>query len=443
MAKDLTIGNETKQVFFFALPLLAGNIFQQLYTVVNSIIVGRFLGKQALAAVGASFPIIYMLISLVVGVTMGSTIVIAQAYGSHNYERVTKAISTMYIFLFFSAILIASAGIYFADDIFRLMQLPSDIIPQATTYMRVYFLGLAAFFGYNGVSAFLRGLGDSKTPLYFLLLSNIANIFFDLLFILVFKWGIAGAALSTIVSQTGAFVTAVLWLNRHNKFVKFTPRLMKFDYPVFMQSISIGLPSGLQQTFVGMGMMALVGIVSGFGTNVMAAYTAAGRIEGLATMPAMNFSMAISTFVGQNIGAKRIDRVIRGFKSILLISLGFTLFISLFIMLFGTSLMKWFTADAEVIRLGYHYLLITSSFYALFSIMFVINGLLRGAGDTLIPMFVTLISLWVVRIPLAKLFSSFWGVSGIWWAIPVGWTVGLILSFSYFKTGRWKCKHLD
>jgi putative MATE family efflux protein len=438
MAKDLTTGNETKQVLLFALPLLAGNIFQQLYTVVNSIIVGRFLGKQALAAVGASFPIIYMLISLVVGVTMGSTIVIAQAYGARNYERVTNAISTMYIFLFFSSILVASTGIYFAPDIFRLMQIPDDIIPQATIYMRVYFLGLAAFFGYNGVSAFLRGLGDSKTPLYFLLISNVANILFDLLFIVVFKWGIAGAAMATIVSQTGAFVTAVLWLNRHSSFVRFTPRQMKFDYPVFKQSISIGLPSGLQQTFVGIGMMALVGIVSGFGTNVMAAYTAAGRIEGLATMPAMNFSMAISTFVGQNIGAKRIDRALRGFRSVLLMSTGFSLFISLFILLFGTSLMKWFTVDADVIRIGYHYLLITSSFYVLFGIMFVINGLLRGAGDTLIPMFVTLISLWVVRIPLAKLFSSFWGVTGIWWAIPVGWTVGLALSFIYFKTERWK-----
>lgn len=438
MAKDLTTGNETKQVLLFALPLLAGNIFQQLYTVVNSIIVGRFLGKQALAAVGASFPIIYMLISLVVGVTMGSTIVIAQAYGARNYERVTNAISTMYIFLFFSSILVASTGIYFAPDIFRLMQIPDDIIPQATTYMRVYFLGLAAFFGYNGVSAFLRGLGDSKTPLYFLLISNVANILFDLLFIVVCKWGIAGAAMATIVSQTGAFVTAVLWLNRHSSFVRFTPKQMKFDYPVFKQSISIGLPSGLQQTFVGIGMMALVGIVSGFGTNVMAAYTAAGRIEGLATMPAMNFSMAISTFVGQNIGAKRIDRVLRGFRSILLISTSFSLFISLFILLFGTFLMKWFTVDADVVRIGYHYLLITSSFYVFFGIMFVINGLLRGAGDTLIPMFVTLISLWVVRIPLAKLFSSFWGVTGIWWAIPVGWTVGLALSFIYFKTERWK-----
>jgi putative MATE family efflux protein len=438
MAKDLTTGNETKQVLLFALPLLAGNIFQQLYTVVNSIIVGRFLGKQALAAVGASFPIIYMLISLVVGVTMGSTIVIAQAYGARNYERVTNAISTMYIFLFFSSILVASTGIYFAPDIFRLMQIPDDIIPQATTYMRVYFLGLAAFFGYNGVSAFLRGLGDSKTPLYFLLISNVANILFDLLFIVVCKWGIAGAAMATIVSQTGAFVTAVLWLNRHSSFVRFTPKQMKFDYPVFKQSISIGLPSGLQQTFVGIGMMALVGIVSGFGTNVMAAYTAAGRIEGLATMPAMNFSMAISTFVGQNIGAKRIDRVLRGFRSILLISTSFSLFISLFILLFGTFLMKWFTVDADVVRMGYHYLLITSSFYVFFGIMFVINGLLRGAGDTLIPMFVTLISLWVVRIPLAKLFSSFWGVTGIWWAIPVGWTVGLALSFIYFKTERWK-----
>lgn len=440
MAKDLTKGNEGKLILQFAIPMLLGNIFQQLYNVIDSVIVGKFLGKEALAAVGASFPIIFMLISLVVGITMGSTVIISQCYGAKNYERIRLAISTMYLFMFFASIVVASVGIGFAPDIFRLMQLPQEILPQATTFLRIYFIGLPAFFGYNAVSAFLRGLGDSKTPLYFLIISTLVNIILDLLFIAVFHWGIAGAAIATIISQAGAFISAVWWLNRTSRLMHISLNQLKFDKKIFIQSIQIGLPTGLQQTIVAIGMMALMGIVNGFGTSVIAAYTVVGRIESLATLPAMNFSMAISTFVGQNLGAGRLDRVKTGLRATLKLSMLFSLIISAFVVIFGSFIMTMFTSDAEVIRTGHEYLIITGCFYVLFSTMFTFTGLFRGAGDTLIPMFFTLFSLWLVRIPLAYLFSTIWGTHGIWWAIPIGWLSGVVLAISYYKSGRWKRK---
>lgn len=440
MAKDLTKGNEGKLILQFAIPMLLGNVFQQLYNVIDSVIVGKFLGKEALAAVGASFPIIFMLISLVVGITMGSTVIISQCFGAKNYERIRLAISTMYLFMFFASIVVASVGIGFAPDIFRLMHLPQEILPQATTFLRIYFIGLPAFFGYNAVSAFLRGLGDSKTPLYFLIISTVVNIILDLLFIAVFHWGIAGAAVATIISQAGAFISAVWWLNRTSRLMHISLNQLKFDKKIFIQSIQIGLPTGLQQTIVAIGMMALMGIVNGFGTSVIAAYTVVGRIESLATLPAMNFSMAISTFVGQNLGAGRLDRVKTGLRATLKLSMLFSLTISIIVVVLGSFIMKMFTSDIDVIRTGHEYLIITGCFYVLFSTMFTFTGLFRGAGDTLVPMFFTLFSLWLVRIPLAYLFSTIWGTYGIWWAIPIGWLSGVVLAILYYQSGRWKRK---
>jgi len=420
--------------------MLLGNLFQQLYNIVDTIIVGNFLGKEALAAVGASFPIIFTLISLIIGVGSGGTIVIAQYFGAKEYANVKKAIDTLYIFLFYAAVILTVIGVYFAEDIFRMIQLPEEILPQAKTYLTIYLAGLIAFFGFNGTSAILRGLGDSKTPLYFLIISTFTNIGLDLLFILVFKWGIAGAAIATIISQGGAFLTAIIYLNKYHKIIQFNISEFQFDNRIFKQSLRIGLPTGIQHTFVSLGMLALMAIVNTFGTDVIAAYSVAGRIDNLAMLPAMNFSAALATFVGQNLGARKPERVKTGLKSTLFMSSGISVFVMFIVILFKKQLMGLFTDDHEVIRIGSEYLVIVSSFYLLFTAMFKVNGVLRGAGDTLIPMFITLISLWVIRIPFAWLFSSKIGESGIWWAIPAGWFVGLLLSYLYYLTGNWRKK---
>jgi len=438
--KDFTTGNETKLILQFTLPMLLGNVFQQLYNVVDSIIVGKVLGKEALASVGASFPIIFTLIALLIGIGSGFSIVISQFYGAKDIGRVKRAIDTMYLFLFGAGILVSVLGMYFSEDLFLLLQLPKELIPQATTYLNVYMAGMVLFFGFNGTTSILRGLGDSKTPLYFLILSSLFNIAFDLLFVMVFKWGIAGAAWATVLAQGGAFVSGILYLNKNHKIMKFSLWKLGFDKQLFLKSLKIGLPSGLQHTFVALGMMALLGIVNTFGTDVIAAYTAAGRIDSLAMMPAMNFSQAVAAFVGQNLGANKIDRVRKGFKVTFLMSNAFCLLMTGIIIIFGSQFMKLFTSDLNVIAIGEKYLIIVSSFYLLFATMFTTNGVLRGAGDTLIPMFITLFSLWIIRIPSAYLLSSKMGETGIWWSIPIGWSMGMLFSYLYYRTGKWKSK---
>jgi len=438
--KDLTEGNAARLIFNFTIPMLLGNLFQQSYHIINTIIVGNFLGKEALAAVGASFPIIFTLVSLIIGVATGGTIVIAQYFGAKDYKTVKLACDTVFIFFIIASIIMSVIGVFFAESIFRLIRLPEEIIPQATTYLQIYFSGLILFFGFNGTSAILRGLGDSTTPLYFLIISAFSNIGLDLLFILVFKWGIAGAALATIISQGGAFITLALYLHKRHEIIKFNVFKFKFDNKIFRESLRIGLPTGVQQTFISLGMLALMSIVNTFGTDVVAAYSVAGRIDNLAVLPAMTFGAALATYVGQNLGAGKTDRVKSGLKATLIMSSGISLVVTLINIIFRKQIIGLFTDDAEVIRIGSEYLLIVCSFYLPFTVMFKINGVLRGAGDTFVPMFISLISLWVVRVPLALIFSSRFGVAGIWWAIPAGWIIGLILYYLYYKTGNWKHK---
>lgn len=439
---DLTEGKPGKLIFRFATPMLIGNVFQQVYNVTDSIIVGKFLGKEALAAVGASFPLIFLLISFIIGIASGSTIIISQFFGARDEDKVRKTIDTLYIFLFFASILITILGIMFSGPIFRLIKLPEELIPQATLYMNWYLTGSIFFFGFNGTSAILRGLGDSKTPLYFLIISTVANVVLDLLFIVVFKWGITGAALATVIAQAGAFVTTVIYLNRTHPLINLSWRKLDWDKQIFRDSVKIGLPTGFQQTFVSLGMIALLRIVNDYGTNVIAAYSVAGRIDGMAGLPAMNFGAALSTYVGQNIGARKMDRIKQGLKATLNMSIWTAVITSLLIIIFRHELMALFVSDKAVIDIGAEYLTIVGSFYIMFSTMFVVGGVMRGAGDTLIPMFITLFSLWIIRIPLAAILSKYWGVHGIWWAIPIAWFMGATLSYIYYKTGIWKKKSL-
>ena len=438
--RDLTNGNEGKLIFQFAAPMLLGNIFQQLFSVVDSIIVGNYVGKVALAAVGASFPVIFVMVSLIIGIVMGTTIVISQYFGAGDYVRVRRAIDTMYIYSFVAGGIVSIAGLIFAEPILRLLVLPEEIMPQATQYLRIFFSGTIIFFGYNGTSAVLRGLGDSKTPLYFLIIATVANIILDLLFVAGFNWGVAGAAYATLLSNGIAFALAIIWLNKTHKLIRIAIKGLHFDREMFRQSLRIGLPTGIQQTLVALGALVLMGIVNTFGTNVIAGYSVASRLDFLAMVPAMSFSQALSTFVGQNIGANKPGRIRTGLIATVKMSGIVTIATTIIIIFSGHILMDMFTNDQEVIRIGDQYLTIVSSFYLMFTLMFIYNGVMRGAGDTLLPMFFTLFSLWIIRVPLAYFLSARLGAQGIWWAIPSSWLIGLALSYVYYKTGRWKKK---
>lgn len=443
--KDLTQGSESKLIWNFALPMFVGNIFQQMYHIINSIIVGKYIGKGALAAVGASFPIMFSLIALIIGISIGGTVVISQYFGAKQFDKVKRASDTLMIMLVVAGFVFGILGILLGKPIFSIMGLPEELIDDAKKYLDINMLGMFALFGYNAVSAVLRGMGDSKTPLYFLIVSTFVNFGLDVLFVLKFNWGIEGVAWSTVIAYGTSWLLAVWYLNRTHSILKFSFLKPTFDKAIFKQALRIGLPSGIQQTFVGIGAMALMSVVNRFGVNTIAAYSAASRIDSFVSMPAMNFAAALSAFVGQNLAAQKLKRIKNGFRATLIMSGIVCIILTIFVVFFGDSIMRLFVDPnekdiAEVIRIGHEYLVIVCSFYILFSTMFVINGLLRGAGATIVPMFVTLFSLWLVRLPVAQILSQNLGERGIWWSLPIGWAMGLIGASVYYMSGKWKNK---
>jgi len=438
--QDFTSGHEGKLIFQFAAPMLLGTVFQQLFSVVDSVVVGKFIGTEALAAVGASFPVIFIMISLIIGLVMGTTVVISQYFGARDFVKVRRAIDTMYIYSAIIGTVASVTGIFISEPLLRLIDLPEEILPQAVVYLKIYLGGILIFFGFNGTSAVLRGLGDSKTPLYFLIIASIANIILVILFVGIFKWGVAGAAYATLLANAIAFALAIWWLNKTHKLIRIAIRGLHFDRETFQQSLRIGLPTGIQQMFVALGGIALLDIVNKFGTPVIAGYSVASRLDAMALIPAMSFSQALSTFVGQNIGANKPERIRTGLIATIKMSGIVTIVTTLIIVLGGHIIMSMFTNDSEVIRIGDQYLTIVSIFYITFTLMFIYSGITRGAGDTLWPMIITIISLWLIRIPFAWYFSGKFGSQGIWWSIPAGWTFGMIMSYLYYKTGRWKNK---
>jgi putative MATE family efflux protein len=438
--KDLTKGNETTQIIFFALPMLVGNVFQQFYNMVDSWVVGQFVGTTALAAVGASFPILFLMVALVMGFGMGANVLIAQYYGAKDMQKVRAVIDTTYIVLFWMGMGLTAIGLFFAQPILVLLRVPADVMPQALTYLRIIFSGLLFTFGYNGVGAILRGLGDSMTPLYMLIAATLLNVVLDLVSVLVLHMGVAGVAWATIIAQGVSFIGSLIYLNKTHEFLKTDFRHLQFDRELFLLSLKIGLPSGIQQALVAMGMMFMTAVVNGFGSIVMAGFSAASRIDSFVGMPSMNISMALSTFVGQNLGASKPERVKKGYRSALAIAMIITLVLVVVLLVFGKALVSIFTGDQEVIAVGARYLRVIAPFYVAFTMMFITNGVIRGAGETIIPMLSTLFAMWLVRVPSAVLFSSLWGEIGIWWAMPTGWLFGMLIAYSYYRTGRWKNK---
>ena len=422
----------------FALPLLVGNLLQQFYNITDSIIVGQFLGKEALAAVSASFFIYYFIISLVIGVGSGTTVVISQLFGAKQYQKVQLAFSSFFIFMLVGGIILSIAGIIFAEPVFRLTNTPEEVIPQAVAYFRIYIGGTFLFVTFNSIISILRGVGESVRPMLFILITTVLNIAFDLLFILVFKWGIEGAARATVVSQGIGMCIALAYVNNTHPLLSIKKQDMLFDWKLFKESLKIGLPTSVQQCAIALGLIALLGIVNSFGTNTLTAYGAAGKIDTIITQAVLTLSGALAAFCGQNIGAGRLDRVKKGvqFTMYTNIALGLLTFAAVY--LFGNEMMRIFTKDIDVVAIGKEYLLIIGGFFIVHGALNVYNGALRGAGDTLFPMITSLVCLWLIRIPLAYYLSSWLGRNGIWWAIGISITIGLIVTFVYYKIGFWK-----
>ena len=440
LMKDLTVGKESKCIFNFALPMLIGSLFQQLYNTADSIIVGRFVGKSAMAAVSGANPIMFLLTSFLMGITLGFSILISQYYGSKNMEKVKSAIDTTYVFIFIASFFITFIGVFFSGKILEIMNTPSEIFDLSKGYLIIIFTGTLFSTGYNSICAILRGLGDSTNPLYFLIIATILNIILDIVFIIYFNMGVNGVALATIIAQAVAFIFSVLYLNRKHEVLKIKIRNLKYDLEIFKTGLKLGLPSAIQQTLFSIGNITLQSLVNSYGTSAMAAFGAGSKIETFISLPIMNLGSAVSTFVAQNIGANKVDRVKKGVKSSINMALSISLFVLIIFFLFKENLIKLFNTDTEVVSIGCRYLLTIGPFFFLISTSFMLTSAIRGAGASIFAMISSMISLWIARIPASYLLSSFYGVNGIWMGIPIGWCVGLIVTGIYYKNGYWKNK---
>jgi putative MATE family efflux protein len=436
--KDLTQGPVARAIMGLSLPLIAGNVFQQLYNTVDSVILGRFVGKTALAASGQSFPVIFLLLALAMGLALGFSVIIAQNFGAGNLERVKKAIGSALALALLAGLGLGALGTALAEPVLGLLGTPPDVFDQAASYLRIIFIGLLPLMGYNMLSAALRGLGDTVSPTIAIVAATSLNIALDLLFIAWLGMGVEGAAWATVLSQCLSCAVAWIALSRKNRSLSVGFKEMRLDRGTTLQAARMGLPAGASQTMVALSVMVLTSLANGYGSSAAAGFAAAGRLDSFASFPAMSIGLALGSFAGQNLGAGREDRARRGLAAALGLGGLIAVAISAVMLLFRAELMALFTEEAGAIEAGAEYLAWVSPFYLLFSSMFITNGLLRGSGASFVPMLSTFVALIAVRTPLAYLLSGLMGRAGVWIAIPSGWSAGCFLAFAYYASGKWK-----
>lgn len=449
MIKNLTEGKPLKLLFFFSLPMLMGNIFQQLYNMVDSIVVGNFVGADALAAVGASFPVVFLAVAVAAGLSMGCNVVISQLFGAGRIREMKTTVSTAIIGQFIISLIISILGSFLSPLILQLLKTPENIMADSLTYLQIYFGGAVFLFIYNTLNGIYNALGDSKTPLGFLILSTMTNIVLDLLFVIRFHMGVAGVAWATLIAQgLCALLSLIVILRRLKKLPDEEDaepgKLPLFHFSAVERIARIGVPSMIQQSIVSVSMLLMQSLVNSYGSVFIAGYTAASKIDSLAMLPNMNFSNAMSSYTAQNIGAGKPERVRDGYRASLFMVLVFSILITSIIFLFGPNLLNMFMdsgANSQAIQYGMDYMRTVSVFYILMGLMFVSNGLLRGAGDMKTFMASSLFNLFS-RVALAYTLASKIGPSSIWWSIPIGWFIGTTISYGRYRSGKWASKGL-
>lgn len=449
MVNNMTEGKPLKLLFFFAVPMVVGNLFQQLYNMVDSMVVGRFVGEDALAAVGSSFPIVFLSVAIAAGLSMGCTVVISQFFGAGKIREMKVTVSTALISLGMIGVLIMGAGELISDPLLRILGTSSEIMADSLTYLRIYFGGAVFLFLYNSLNGIYNALGDSHTPLKFLIVSALMNIGLDLLFVIQFHMGVAGVAWATLIAQGVCAFASFFVLVRRLKRMENEESASGLTFTFFDKSAAkhiakVGIPSMIQQSILSFSMMMMQGLVNSYGKVFVAGYTAATKIDTLAMLPNMNFSNAMSSYAAQNIGAGKTERVKEGYKASMLMVVIFSLLITGIIHLWGPELLGLFLEQGEsgsAMSYGLDYMKTVSLFYILMGALYVGNGLLRGAGDMGAFMWISMANLFS-RVVLAYLMAHFIGESAIWWSIPTGWAVGFTLSFIRVKRGKWMTRSL-
>lgn len=437
---DMTKGDPTKTILKFAFPFLVGNLFQQLYNIVDSVVVGKFIGTAALASVGSSFMLMNFFSFVIIGLCMGASSVYSLFFGEKNYSKLRKSIFISFLSIGVFTILLSILIILNTKNMLLLINTPQSILEGSNDYLKIIFAGLIFVFLFNACSALLRSIGDSRSPLYFLILAAIINIILDLVFVTVFNMGIVGVALATIIAQAVSSILCLLYVLIKVPIVRISKKDMVFDKGIVIMVGKYSFLTSIQQSIMTFGMVCVQGIVNTFGSDTIAAFTAAGKIDSIAYLPVQDFGNAFSTYVAQNKGARNISRIYEGIKSASRTIVLFCFIFSILIFINSKRLMEIFVNKNEinVINLGIEYLSIISVFYMLIGFLFMFYGFFRGIGALKTSLALTIISLGT-RVIMSYILSSIPALSqrGIWWSVPVGWALANITGFIiYLKTKK-------
>ena len=434
----MTEGNILKKIFFFSVPLILGNLFQQLYNTVDSIIVGNYVGKGALAAVGSSTSTINLLIAFSQGAAVGAGVVIAQYLGAKEKQKVEEAVHTAMGIAIALGMILTVLGIALSGTILRLMDTPGDVIEQSNLYLKIYFAGVVFNVIYNMGAGILNAAGNSKRSLIYLCYASVINIVLDLLLIRVFKMGVEGAAIATDISQIASSVFVVAYLMRTREDYKIQLKKLKIHKNMAYGIIKVGLPTGIQNMVISFSNVLVQSSVNGYGSSAVAGFGAYTKVDGFNILPVMSFSMAVTTFTGQNIGAGKIDRVKKGMWTTIGMGMIYTVVTGALILLFSNEIMRLFTEDKEVIAYGRRAIMFFCPFYFILSILQSLAGTVRGTGKSVPTMVVLLVSMCLFRIVWVQfILPMFNSIDGIFILYPVSWALGTVLMILYAWKGKW------
>ena len=440
---DMTTGPEWKHILVFSLPIMAGNLLQQLYNTVDGIVVGNFVSQDALAAAGTAGTLALVFLAFAIGFGNGCGILISQLFGAKKMEELRSAVSTSLILLTGIGLLFSVLACVFARFLLAgLMRVEAgDVLEYAVTYFAIYAVGLVLQFLYNAVTCILRSLGDSRATLYFLLICSVANLVLDLVFVICFHWGIAGAAIATVISQLASAVASIVYMVKKYPLFRYKRSEFVFDRQQCLLCLKLSIPSTLQQSIVSFGNVFIQRLVNSFGAATMAAFTVGSRIENYLFVTAVGFNQSMATFAGQNMGARRHDRVRRGVRHALIMSLAVSAFLELLSYVFASPIASLFGVSGEALELSIQYVRFLSLFFWTFSLYMVFMGTLQGCGDVFFTSFCSLLAL-SIRVGVSYAFNAWFhtGCSIIWKAMPVGWGASLLVSVIHFLRGKWKTK---
>ena len=439
--KNLTEGKILKTMLMFALPMILGNLLQQIYNIADTMVVGRFLGAEALAAVGSAYTLMTFLTSVLIGLCMGSGAVFSIAYGAGNEQELKKSIWVSFIFVGFITIVMNIFVFVWTDPVLKLLQIPKEVYPLMETYIRIIFLGIVFVFLYNFFACLLRAMGNSVVPLWFLAVSSVLNIILDLWFVAGLGKGVEGAAAATVIAQMAAGIGIAAYTLWKVPSLRMEKKYMHMDKSILNRVMQYSVLTCAQQSVMNFGILMIQGLVNSFGTIIMAAFAVAVKIDTLAYMPAQEFGNAFSLFISQNYGAKKYHRIQKASGMAVKVSVGFCLVISLIVWIFAAPLVKIFLADPQpaIVSAGVDYLHIEGAFYWGIGCLFLLYGLYRGIEQPAMSLILTVISLGT-RVVLAYVLAPMpqFGVNAIWWAIPIGWILADLTGFLYYRKIRKK-----